>query len=72
MDNLFFCFVLFRDTSSTLQWKNAYVVPPDVNFYRVPRGGFTLFHEVNVYVVAMNALGQAISNVLVLDPMKTG
>lgn len=38
----------------------------------VPRGGFALFNEVQVYVVAMNADGQATSNLLVLDPMKTG
>lgn len=64
-------FVLFRDTSSPLQ-RFAYVAPPEENFCRVPRDGFTLFHEVKVYVVARNALGQATSNLLVLDPMKTG
>lgn len=64
-------FVLFRDTSSPLQ-RFTYVPPPEEHFYSVPRGGFTFFHEVQVYVVAMNALGQATSNLLVVDPMKTG
>ncbi|XP_026782332.3 granulocyte colony-stimulating factor receptor isoform X2 [Pangasianodon hypophthalmus] len=58
-----------RDTSP-LQ-KFAFVPSPEENFYRVPRVGFALLHEVQVYVVARNALGQATSNLLVLDPMKT-
>lgn len=45
---------------------------PEENFFKVPRECFALFQEMKVYVVAMNAVGQARSNLLVLDPMKTG
>ncbi|XP_053488053.1 granulocyte colony-stimulating factor receptor [Ictalurus furcatus] len=62
--------IMHLNTTSPLQ-RFAYAPPPEENFYRVPRGGFTLFHEVQVYVVAMNVFGQATSNLLVLDPMKT-
>ncbi|KAF5901443.1 granulocyte colony-stimulating factor receptor, partial [Clarias magur] len=44
---------------------------PEENIYWVPRGGFILFSEMQVYVVATNVLGQAKSAILVLDPMKT-
>ncbi|XP_058249970.1 granulocyte colony-stimulating factor receptor isoform X7 [Hemibagrus wyckioides] len=44
---------------------------PGENFFKVPRECFALFQEMQVYVVAMNAIGQARSNLLVLDPMTT-
>ncbi|KAI5614156.1 granulocyte colony-stimulating factor receptor, partial [Silurus asotus] len=60
----------FRDVSNKLQ-RYAFVPPPDENFFRVPRFGFTLFYEMQAYVVAMNALGQTTSKLLVMDPMIT-
>lgn len=63
-----FCFIYLSSPSQRF----AYDVPPKDNFCRVPRGGFILFHEVQVYVVAMNDFGQSTSDVLVLNPMKTG
>ncbi|XP_027005581.1 granulocyte colony-stimulating factor receptor [Tachysurus fulvidraco] len=44
---------------------------PEENFIKVPRGSFPLLNEMQVYVVATNAFGQATSNLLVLDPIKT-
>ncbi|KAM9488531.1 granulocyte colony-stimulating factor receptor [Clarias gariepinus] len=60
----------FSDSPNSLQ-RCTYFPSPEENNYRVPRGGFTLFSEMQVYVVASNFLGQAKSAILVLDPMKT-
>ncbi|KAK3572127.1 hypothetical protein QTP86_022205 [Hemibagrus guttatus] len=56
-----------RDTSPL----KMHVPLPEDNFFMVPRDCFALFQEMQVYVVAMNAFGQARSNLLVLDPMTT-
>ncbi|XP_072534919.1 granulocyte colony-stimulating factor receptor [Salminus brasiliensis] len=56
-----------RDSSE----KFVYVPAPGRHFYTIPRVGFALFNEVQVHVVAQNALGAATSEPLVLDPMET-
>lgn len=51
--------------------KFVYVPAPGKHFFRIPRVGFALFNDVQVQVVAENALGRATSEPLVLDPMET-
>ncbi|KAG9276441.1 granulocyte colony-stimulating factor receptor [Astyanax mexicanus] len=51
--------------------KFVYIPPPGKHFFRIPRVGFALFNDVQVQVVAENALGRATSEPLVLDPMET-
>lgn len=60
-------FVLFRDIPLKM-----HVPLPEENFFKVPRDSFPLLNEMQVYVVATNAFGQATSNLLVVDPIKTG
>ncbi|KAK3551617.1 hypothetical protein QTP70_020825, partial [Hemibagrus guttatus] len=59
--------IRYLDTSPL----KMHVPLPEDNFFMVPRDCFALFQEMQVYVVAMNAFGQARSNLLVLDPMTT-
>ncbi|XP_041759596.2 granulocyte colony-stimulating factor receptor [Coregonus clupeaformis] len=54
-----------------LQESNTYVLPPGAQHYRIPRTGFVLFSEIEIYVKAVNALGQATSTPLLLEPMKS-
>uniref|UniRef100_A0A4W5PYZ1 Colony stimulating factor 3 receptor n=1 Tax=Hucho hucho TaxID=62062 RepID=A0A4W5PYZ1_9TELE len=50
---------------------NTYVLPPGVHHYRIPRTGFVFFSEIEVYVKAVNALGQATSTPLLLEPLES-
>ncbi|XP_064801479.1 granulocyte colony-stimulating factor receptor isoform X2 [Oncorhynchus masou masou] len=50
---------------------NTYMLPPGVHRYKIPRTGFVLFSEIEIYVKAVNALGQATSTPLLLEPMES-
>lgn len=48
------------------------MLPPGVHHYKIPRTGFVLFSEIEIHVKAVNALGQATSTPLLLEPMESG
>lgn len=47
----------------------TYEMQPAVNHYRIPRSDFVLYSDMEIYVKGVNALGQATSSHLVLEPL---
>lgn len=58
----------FRD----LNENNTYELPPGVHQYTIPRDGFVLFSEIEIYVKAVNDLGEATSVPITLEPVSAG
>ncbi|XP_010899377.2 granulocyte colony-stimulating factor receptor [Esox lucius] len=54
-----------------LSENNTYMLPPDIHHFKIPRAGFVLFSNIEIYVKAVNALGQATSKHLLLEPMSS-
>ncbi|KAJ7985228.1 hypothetical protein DPEC_G00349910 [Dallia pectoralis] len=54
-----------------LSENNTYMLPPDIHHFRIPRAGFVLFSNIEIHVKAVNALGQATSKHLLLEPMSS-
>ncbi|XP_045901943.1 granulocyte colony-stimulating factor receptor isoform X2 [Micropterus dolomieu] len=48
---------------------HTYKVLPGVHRYTIPRSGFVLFSEMEIYVKAVNELGEATSVPLILEPI---
>ncbi|TKS82367.1 Granulocyte colony-stimulating factor receptor [Collichthys lucidus] len=48
---------------------NTYKLPPGVHQYTIPRSGFVLFSEIELYVKAVNDLGEATSVPITLEPV---
>lgn len=49
-----------------------YDVPSGQNQYIIPRAGFVLFSEMEIYVKAVNELGEATSLPITLEPVSAG
>ncbi|XP_077383116.1 granulocyte colony-stimulating factor receptor isoform X2 [Festucalex cinctus] len=54
-----------------LKWSHTYKVPPGVRSYAIPRSGFVLFSEMEIYVKAVNPLGETSSARLALEPVSS-
>ncbi|XP_019122695.2 granulocyte colony-stimulating factor receptor [Larimichthys crocea] len=52
-----------------LNENNTYELPPGVHQYTIPRDGFVLFSEIEIYVKAVNDLGEATSVPITLEPV---
>lgn len=51
---------------------HTYRLPADVGHYVIPRPDFVLFSEMEIYVKAVNELGETASAPLTLEPMSVG
>lgn len=49
--------------------EKTYELPPGVHHYTIPRSDFVLFSEMEIFVKAVNVLGQATSKHLLLEPV---
>ncbi|XP_077454124.1 granulocyte colony-stimulating factor receptor isoform X1 [Stigmatopora argus] len=49
--------------------KSAYKIPPGARNFTIPRSGFGFFADMEIYVKALNALGEADSDRLTLEPV---
>lgn len=47
---------------------SSYNVPPGHHHYTIPRGGFSWFHDIEIYVKAVNELGETNSEPVILEP----
>ncbi|XP_076592347.1 granulocyte colony-stimulating factor receptor [Chaetodon auriga] len=65
--------LLTKYTLHTQIWdaneSHAYELQPGVHRYTIPRSGFVLFSEMEIYVKAANELGEATSVPLILEPV---
>ncbi|XP_054638343.1 granulocyte colony-stimulating factor receptor isoform X2 [Dunckerocampus dactyliophorus] len=57
--------------TKSLNKNHAYELPPGVQSYTIPRTGFVLFSEMEIYVKAVNQLGEASSAPLTLEPVSS-
>nr|XP_057909244.1 granulocyte colony-stimulating factor receptor [Doryrhamphus excisus]XP_057909245.1 granulocyte colony-stimulating factor receptor [Doryrhamphus excisus] len=55
----------------SLNQNHTYELPPGVQSYTIPRTGFVLFSEMEIYVKAVNQLGEASSPPLTLEPISS-
>ncbi|XP_019948150.2 granulocyte colony-stimulating factor receptor [Paralichthys olivaceus] len=46
-----------------------YKIPTGVHHFTIPRSGFVFFSEINIYVKAVNELGEATSQPVVMEPI---
>lgn len=51
---------------------HTYNVPSGQNHYVIPRNGFILFFDMEIYVKAVNQLGEATSLPITLEPVSAG
>lgn len=58
----------FRDSHES----HTYDVPSGLNHHIIPRSGFVLFSEMEIYVKAVNELGEATSLPITLEPISAG
>lgn len=58
----------FRDSNKS----HTYELLPGVHHYTIPRSGFVLFSEMEIYVKAVNELGEATSVPITLEPISAG
>lgn len=58
----------FRDSNKN----HTYELLPGVHHYTIPRSDFVLFSEMEIYVKAVNELGEATSVPITLEPVSAG
>lgn len=51
---------------------HTYEVQPGLRHYTIPRSGFVLFSQMQIYVKAVNQLGEVMSPPIVLEPVSAG
>uniref|UniRef100_A0A3P9IVW5 Colony stimulating factor 3 receptor (granulocyte) n=1 Tax=Oryzias latipes TaxID=8090 RepID=A0A3P9IVW5_ORYLA len=57
--------------SKTRESNYTYEAPAGVHRYTIPRSDLSLFSDMNIYVKAVNELGQAISTAITLEPVSS-
>lgn len=61
-------YILFTEIWDSKE-NHTYNLPPGVNHYTIPRSDFVLFSDMEIYVKAVNELGEATSAHITLEPV---
>ncbi|XP_057690294.1 granulocyte colony-stimulating factor receptor isoform X2 [Corythoichthys intestinalis] len=54
-----------------LKWNHTYKIPPGARSFTIPRSGFVFFTDMEIYVKAVNELGETNSASLILEPVSS-